>query len=263
MALALKIEGLSKYYKLGAINNGTLWKDMQSYFARLRGAEDPNLEIGQEGVYDREGFWALSDINLEIEQGDRVGIMGKNGAGKSTLLKILSRITIPTKGCFHVKGRITSLLEVGTGFHNELTGRENIYMNGSILGMKRGEITRRLDEIIEFSEIGPHIDTPVKRYSSGMYIRLGFAIAAHMECEIIVADEVLAVGDLNFQQKAIGKMGELSASSGKTIIFVSHNVVAVDSLCNKGVVLDHGKIILDQCPAGDAVKKYKEVIGIA
>jgi lipopolysaccharide transport system ATP-binding protein len=262
MAPVLKAEELSKYYKLGAINSGVLWKDLQSYIARLRGVDDPNVRIGQEGVYDRDGFWALSGINLDIEQGDRVGIMGKNGAGKSTLLKILSRITTPTKGCFHVKGRITSLLEVGTGFHNELTGRENIYMNGSILGMKRREITRRLDEIIEFSEIGPHIDTPVKRYSSGMYIRLGFAIAAHMECEIILADEVLAVGDLNFQQKAIGKMSDLSTSRGRTVLFVSHNTGAVGSLCNKGVVIDHGRIIREQCPVAEAIEKYKEIAGI-
>jgi lipopolysaccharide transport system ATP-binding protein len=262
MAPALKIEGLAKYYKLGLINNGTLWKDLQSYFARLRKAEDPNLKIGQKSVYDKEGFWALSDINLELEQGDRIGIMGKNGAGKSTLLKILSRITMPTKGCFHVKGRIASLLEVGTGFHPEMTGRENIYMNGSILGMKRREITGRLDEIIAFSETGPHIDTPVKRYSSGMYIRLGFAIAAFMECEIMVADEVLAVGDLNFQQKALGKMNELSTGNGRTVIFVSHNVGAVASLCNKGMVLDHGMIVQDQCPVAGAIAKYKEIVGI-
>jgi lipopolysaccharide transport system ATP-binding protein len=262
MALAVKIEALSKYYKLGVINNGTLWQDLQSHLSRLMGMDDPNSKIGEQRTYDRDGFWALSGIDLEVEQGDRIGIMGKNGAGKSTLLKILSRITTPTKGCFHVRGRIASLLEVGTGFHGELTGRENIYLNGAILGMKRREVTRRLEEIIAFSEVGPHIDTPVKRYSSGMYIRLGFAIAAHMECEIMVADEVLAVGDLNFQQKALGKMNELSESCGRTVLFVSHNVGAVGSLCNKGIVIDQGKIIKEQCPAAEAIEKYKEIVGI-
>jgi lipopolysaccharide transport system ATP-binding protein len=261
MALAIKVEDLSKYYKLGVINNGRLWKDLQSYFARLANKEDPNLKIGE--VYDKEGFWALSNISIEIEQGDRVAIMGYNGAGKSTLLKILSRITLPTKGCFHVKGRIASLLEVGTGFHTELTGRENIYMNGAILGMKRREITRKLDQIIDFSETGPHIDTPVKRYSSGMYVRLGFAIAAHLDCEIMIADEVLAVGDLSFQQKAIGKMKDLSANQGRTVLFVSHNPMAVEKLCNRGLMLDRGKVTLEQCPMEEAVKKYKELMGIA
>jgi lipopolysaccharide transport system ATP-binding protein len=263
MALAIKIENMSKYYRLGVINNGTLWKDLQSYCARLLGNEDPNRKIGEQAVYDRDGFWALSNVNIEVEQGDRLGIMGRNGAGKSTLLKILSRITVPTRGCFHVKGRIASLLEVGTGFHGELTGRENIYMNGAILGMKRREVGRKLDEIIAFSEVGPHIDTPVKRYSSGMYVKLGFAIAAHLECEIMIADEVLAVGDLSFQQKALGKMSDLSTKSGRTVLFVSHNVGAVANLCNRGLILEHGKILLDQCPVEDAVARYKEMLGVA
>jgi len=263
MAPAVKVENLSKYYRLGVINNGALWKDLQSYFARAFGKEDPNTEIGHGGVYDRDGFWALSDINLEVEAGDRVAIMGKNGAGKSTLLKILSRITAPTKGCFHVKGRIASLLEVGTGFHGELTGRENIYMNGAILGMKRREVTRKLDEIIAFSEIeSQHIDTPVKRYSSGMYVRLGFAIAAYLESEILIADEVLAVGDMNFQQKALGKMQNLSRDQGRTVLFVSHNIGAVSALCNKGIVLEHGRITTEQCPVEDAVDKFKKILGI-
>jgi len=263
MALAIKVENLSKYYRLGVINNGVLWKDLQSYFARTFGREDPNLPIGHEGVYDKDGFWALSDINLEVETGDRVGIMGKNGAGKSTLLKILSRITAPTEGCFHVKGRIASLLEIGTGFHGELTGRENIYMNGAILGMKRREVTRKLDEIIAFSEIETrHIDTPVKRYSSGMYVRLGFAIAAHLESEILIADEVLAVGDMNFQQKALGKMQNLSRDQGRTVLFVSHNTGAVSALCNKGLVLEHGRITTEQCPVADAVARFNEILGI-
>ena len=261
MTPVLKIENLSKYYRLGVINNGVLWKDLQSYFARLFNYEDPNQIIGHGHVYDKDGFWALSDISLEIGQGDRVAIMGRNGAGKSTLLRILSRITAPTKGCFHVNGRISSLLEVGTGFHPELTGRENIFMNGAILGMKRREVGRKLDEIIAFSEIDPHhIDTPVKRYSSGMYVRLGFAVAAHLECEIMIADEVLAVGDVKFQQKAIGKMSDLS-QNGRTVIFVSHNTGAVANLCNKGLIIEHGKMILNQCPVADAIAEYNKLIG--
>jgi lipopolysaccharide transport system ATP-binding protein len=261
MAPAIKVENLFKYYRLGVINNGALWKDLQSHCARIFGKEDPNRTVGK-GVYDKKGFWALSGINLEIEQGDRVAIMGKNGAGKSTLLKILSRITAPTRGCFHVNGRIASLLEVGTGFHGELTGRENIYMNGAILGMKRREIKQKIDEIIAFSEIAAHIDTPVKRYSSGMYIRLGFAIAAYLECEIMIADEVLAVGDLAFQQKAMGKMSELSTGHGRTVLFVSHNIGAVSALCNKGLILEQGKITTAQCPVEDAVTRFKEILGI-
>jgi len=264
MALAVKIENISKYYHLGVINNGALWKDLQSYFARRLGKQDPNIIIGNEGVYDRDGFWALTDVNLEIEQGDRVAIMGKNGAGKSTLLKILSRITAPTKGSFHIKGRIASLLEVGTGFHGELTGRENIYMNGAILGMKRREVTAKMDEIIAFSEIeGVHIDTPVKRYSTGMYVRLGFAIAAHLESEILISDEVLAVGDWNFQQKALGKMNDLSRNQGRTVIFVSHNLGAISALCNKGMILEHGKVIMESSPMEDASNRYMELIGMA
>jgi len=264
MATAVKIENLSKYYRLGVINNGVLWQDLQSYFARLFNFEDPNKEIGREEVYDKEGFWALSGIDLEIEQGDRVAIMGRNGAGKSTLLRILSRITVPTQGCFHVKGRIASLLEVGTGFHRELTGRENIFMNGAILGMKRREVARKLDEIIEFSAIDTHhIDTPVKRYSSGMYIRLGVAIATHLDCEILIADEVLAVGDLGFMYKSIDKMQELSINSGRTIIFVSHAPMAVEKLCNKGIILERGKVLLDQHPVEEVLPKYKELLGIA
>jgi len=263
MALAVKVENISKYYRLGVINNGVLWKDLQSYFARIFGKEDPNRIIGHEEVYDKDGFWALSDISLEVEQGDRVAIMGKNGAGKSTLLKILSRITVPTEGAFHVKGRVASLLEVGTGFHGELTGRENIFMNGAILGMKRKEVASKLDEIIAFSEIeSHHIDTPVKRYSSGMYVRLGFAIAAHLESEILIADEVLAVGDLNFQRKALGKMQDLSLNQGRTVLFVSHNTGAVSSLCNKGLVLEHGRVTTAQCPVENAVARFNEVLGI-
>jgi lipopolysaccharide transport system ATP-binding protein len=263
MALAIKVENLSKYYRLGVINNGVLWKDLQSYFARLVRKEDPNLKIGHKSVYEKDGFWALSDINMEIEQGDRVGIMGRNGAGKSTLLKIISRITAPTGGCFHVKGRMASLLEVGTGFHGELTGRENIFMNGAILGMKRKEVARKLDDIVAFSEIDTHhIDTPVKRYSSGMYVRLGFAVAAHLEGEILIADEVLAVGDFAFQQKALGKMQDLSKNQGRTILFVSQNFMAVSALCNKGLILEHGRITMEQCPVENAVARFREILGI-
>jgi lipopolysaccharide transport system ATP-binding protein len=261
MALAVKIENISKYYRLGVINNGVLWKDLQSHFARFIGREDPNQTIGHHAVYEKDGFWALSDINLEIEQGDRVGIMGKNGAGKSTLLKILSRITAPTEGSFHVKGRIASLLEVGTGFHQELTGRENIFMNGAILGMKRREVARKLDDIIAFSEIEAHIDTPVKRYSSGMYVRLGFSIAAHLESEILIADEVLAVGDLVFRQKAMDRMNYLSKQFGRTVLFVSHMPTMVLQLCNKGIVLEQGRIKIDMCSVEEAAAGYKKMIG--
>ncbi|MDR2553045.1 MAG: ABC transporter ATP-binding protein [Treponema sp.] len=263
MALAIKIENLSKYYRLGIINNGTLWKDLQSHLARLFGWEDPNLVIGWDSAYDRDGFWALSGINMEIEQGDRIAVMGRNGAGKSTLLRILTRITAPTGGCFHVKGRIASLLEVGTGFHSELTGRENIFMNGAILGMKRREIKRKLDDIIGFSEIsGRHIDTPVKRYSSGMHVRLGFAIAAYLDSEILLADEVLAVGDIKFRQKALDKMKDLSLNHGRTVIFVSHAHQMLQELCNKGIILENGKMSLDMSPVEEAVNRYNEMLGI-
>jgi len=264
MAPAIKIEHLSKYYRLGVINNGVLWKDLQSYFARVFGKEDPNLPIGHNGVYEKDGFWALNDINLEIEQGDRVAIMGVNGAGKSTLLKILSRITAPTEGSFNIKGRVASLLDIGTGFHAELTGRENIFMNGAILGMKRREVARKLDTIIEFSEIDHHhIDTPVKRYSSGMYVRLGFSIAAHLESEILISDEVLAVGDMAYREKAINKMKSLSIDQGRTVLFVSHFPQMILELCNKGLILEHGKKQLDMCPIDEAIAGYQKTIGLS
>ena len=240
--IAIKVENLSKYYRLGVINNGTLFKDMQSWFARLLGKEDPNAKIGSTYKDSKEGFWALKDLNFEIKKGDRVGIIGHNGAGKSTLLKVLSQITTPTEGNIKINGRVASLLEVGTGFHPEMTGRENIYMNGAILGMKKSEIDKKVDQIIEFSEIGEHIDTPVKRYSSGMYVRLAFAVAAHLDSDILIADEVLAVGDAAFQKKALGKMNELSTGEGRTVLFVSHNMDAIRNLCNIGIVLNHGKI---------------------
>lgn len=242
--VVIKVENLSKNYKLGVINNGTFFKDLQSFFARLRGKEDPNGKIGAKKLVDgKDEFWALKDLNFEIKKGDRVGIIGHNGAGKSTLLKVLSHITSPTYGRIKIKGKVASLLEVGTGFHPELTGRENIYMNGAILGMKKSEIDKKVDAIIEFSEIGEHIDTPVKRYSSGMYVRLAFAVAAHLDSDILIADEVLAVGDAAFQKKALGKMNSLSTGEGRTVLFVSHNMAQVKNLCNKGIVLKNGTIV--------------------
>lgn len=237
----IKAENISKYYALGQFNNGSLYKDLQSFFARKMGKEDPNRKL-EDRVSTQDGFWALKDVSFEIKKGDRVGIIGKNGAGKSTLLKILSEITPPTSGIVKLNGKIASLLEVGTGFHPEMTGRENIFLNGSILGMRKAEIQRKLDAIIDFSEIEEHIDTPVKRYSSGMYIRLAFSVAAFLESEILIADEVLAVGDLSFQKKALGKMDEVSKADGRTILFVSHNMSAVKGLCNKGILLDKGRI---------------------
>jgi lipopolysaccharide transport system ATP-binding protein len=249
--IVIKVENLSKYYRLGVINNGTLFRDIQSWMARKRGKEDPHAKIGSKYDPTAEGFWALKDLNFEIKKGDRIGIIGHNGAGKSTLLKLLSQITSPTEGNIKIRGRIASLLEVGTGFHPELTGRENIYMNGAILGMSHSEIDKKVNDIIEFSEIGEHIDTPVKRYSSGMYVRLAFAVAAHLDSEILIADEVLAVGDAAFQKKALGKMNELSSGQGRTVLFVSHNMAQVKNLCNKGIVLEKGQIIktgdIDEC----------------
>lgn len=239
----IQIEHLSKYYRLGLINHGALFRDIQTWIALKQGKPDPHSRIGENKYSETVGgFWALENLNFEIKQGDRVGIIGKNGAGKSTLLKILSRITAPTEGKVKIRGRVASLLEVGTGFHGELTGRENIYLNGAILGMKKQEVTRKIDEIIDFSGIEQHIDTPVKRYSSGMYVRLAFAVAAHLDSEILIADEVLAVGDVEFQKKALGKMNELSTGEGRTVIFVSHNMGTVKNLCNQGIVLEKGKI---------------------
>ena len=241
--IAIKVEQLSKMYRLGVINNGTLFQDIQTWIALKRGKEDPNSRIGENKYAgDKDHFWALKDVNFEIKQGDRVGIIGRNGAGKSTLLKVLSRITAPTEGSVKIKGKVSSLLEVGTGFHGELTGRENIYLNGAILGMKKREIDKKMDEIIAFSEIEHHIDTPVKRYSSGMYVRLAFAVAAHLDSDILIADEVLAVGDASFQKKAIGKMSDLSTGQGRTVLFVSHNMGAVKNLCNRGCILKAGCI---------------------
>lgn len=262
--IAIKVENLSKYYRLGVINNGTLFRDIQSWMARKRGKEDPHAKLGSKYDSTAEGFWALKNLNFEIKKGDRVGIIGHNGAGKSTLLKLLSQITSPTEGNIKINGRIASLLEVGTGFHPELTGRENIFMNGAILGMTHAEIDSKVDQIIEFSEIGEHIDTPVKRYSSGMYVRLAFAVAAHLDSEILIADEVLAVGDAAFQKKALGKMNELSSGQGRTVLFVSHNMAQIKNLCNKGIVLEKGEIVesgnIEKCIANYLKEKDKERI---
>ncbi|MFA5518860.1 MAG: ABC transporter ATP-binding protein [Spirochaetota bacterium] len=240
--VVIRVENLYKEYKLGVISHGTLTHDLQSWWARVRGKEDPNslISTNPSAAAETGSFLALKDINFEVKAGDRVGIIGKNGAGKSTLLKILSKVTAPTKGQVKMKGRVGSLLEVGTGFHSELTGRENIYLNGAILGMRKKEIDRKLDEIVDFAGVEKHIDTPVKRYSSGMNVRLGFAVAAHLEPEILIVDEVLAVGDAEFQKKAIGKMEDVSKGEGRTILFVSHNMAAVQRLCNIGIVIKNG-----------------------
>ncbi|MGX9728399.1 MAG: ABC transporter ATP-binding protein [Candidatus Electronema sp. VV] len=243
----IQIEGLWKEYRLGVIGHGTLTRDLQSWWAKVRGKEDPNSKLqpmlaGQEKQIEGDRFWALRDINLEVKEGEILGIIGRNGAGKSTLLKLLSRVTAPTKGQIKIKGRIASLLEVGTGFHPELTGRENIFMNGAILGMSKQEIKSNLDEIIDFSGVEKFIDTPVKRYSSGMYVRLAFAVAAHLEPEILVVDEVLAVGDAEFQQKAMGKMSELSSREGRTVLVVSHNMKSIEYLCPSAFFVKNGSI---------------------
>ncbi len=243
--VVIKSENISKLYRLGQVGTGTLSHDLKRWWAMRRGKEDPYLKIGIENDRTKKGdsdyAWALKDISFEVEKGDTLGIIGKNGAGKSTLLKILSRVTSPTQGEIKIKGRIASLLEVGTGFHPELTGKENIYMNGAILGMAKKEISAKFDEIVDFAGVELYINTPVKRYSSGMYVRLAFAVAAHLEPEILIVDEVLAVGDADFQKKCLGKMGDV-ANHGRTIIFVSHNMQAVQSLCKSAIYLKQGKI---------------------
>lgn len=255
----LKAENISKQYRLGLVGTGTLSHDLNRWWHKVRGKEDPYLKVG--AVNDRsaqatdEYVWALQDINFEVQQGEVLGIIGKNGAGKSTLLKILSRVTSPTTGVIKTRGRIASLLEVGTGFHPELTGRENIFLNGAILGMTKSEIRSKIDEIVDFSGCQMYIDTPVKRYSSGMRVRLGFAVAAHLEPDILVVDEVLAVGDAEFQKKAIGKMQDISKGEGRTILFVSHNMNSVKSLCETGVVLENGYTVFSGT-SEDAVSYY-------
>ena len=247
MSSAIEFENVSKQYRLGLVSSGTISHDLNRWWTmRVLHKEDPYLKIGETNDRSKKGLseyvWALKDINFNVEQGDVVGIIGKNGAGKSTLLKLLSRVTTPTTGEIRVRGRIASLLEVGTGFHPEMTGRENIFMNGAIMGMTKQEVGRKLDEIIDFSGCERYIDTPVKRYSSGMTVRLGFAIAAHLEPEILVVDEVLAVGDAEFQKKAIGKMQDISHGNGRTVLFVSHNMASIRSLCKHGVLLENGMV---------------------
>lgn len=244
--LALKAKNISKQYRLGQVGTGTLSHDLNRFWHQIRGKEDPYLKIGEANDRATKGdsdyVWSLRDINFEIEQGDAVGIIGRNGAGKSTLLKLLSKVTKPTTGKIYTNGRIASLLEVGTGFHPEMTGRENVYLNGAILGMTRKEINRKFDEIVDFSGVERYIDTPVKRYSSGMYVRLAFAVAAHLESEILIVDEVLAVGDAEFQKKCLGKMGDVSKGEGRTVLFVSHNMGSIMNLCDKGILMDKGQI---------------------
>ncbi|HOU59884.1 MAG TPA: ABC transporter ATP-binding protein [Kiritimatiellia bacterium] len=255
MSIAISIENVSKSYRLGVYGRGTLREDLQSWWHRVRGLPDPNMRVDQAHLpVEGHTLWALQGITLEIQKGEILGIIGRNGAGKSTLLKILSRVTAPTSGRIRVKGRVASLLEVGTGFHPELTGRENAFLNGAILGMTRNEVARKFDEIVAFSELAPFIDTPVKRYSSGMYVRLAFAVAAHLEPEILVVDEVLAVGDAAFQKKCLGKMGAV-ARGGRTVLFVSHNMTAVTALCTQGLWLDDGRIRASGT-TGDVVGKY-------
>lgn len=245
MSTAIEFNNISKQYRLGLVSTKTLSADFNRWWAmNIRGKEDPYLKIGsvnnRSSAADSEYVWALRDIDFKVEQGDVVGIIGKNGAGKSTLLKLLSKVTAPTTGTIKARGRIGALLEVGTGFHPEMTGRENIYLNGAIMGMNKQEISRKLDEIVDFSGCERYIDTPVKRYSSGMTVRLGFAVAAHLDPEILVVDEVLAVGDAEFQKKAIGKMQDVSKGEGRTVLFVSHNMTAVKNLCKRGILLENG-----------------------
>jgi len=246
--VVIRVENLTKEYRLGTINHGTLKQDLQSWWARMRGKEDPNSIVSHSSSHNSQQglnphFLALNDVSFDVKRGEAIGIIGRNGAGKSTLLKILSRVTAPTSGEVKIKGRVASLLEVGTGFHPELTGRENIFLNGTILGMKRAEIQRKFDEIVAFAEIDQFIDTPVKRYSSGMYVRLAFAVAAHLEPEILIVDEVLSVGDASFQKKCLGKMEDVSKSEGRTILFVSHNMTAIQNFCEKAIYLHKGHIL--------------------
>ena len=260
--IAIQFDNVGKLYKLGLVGTGSLVHDLNRWWkTNILRQEDPYLKIGETNDRSKKGssdyVWALKDITFDVKQGDVVGIIGKNGAGKSTLLKLLSRVTSPTTGAIRAKGRIASLLEVGTGFHPELTGRENIYMNGSIMGMTRHEIDRKLDEIVDFAGVERYIDTPVKRYSSGMTVRLGFAVAAFLEPEILVVDEVLAVGDAEFQKKAIGKMQDVSKGEGRTVLFVSHNMNSIRSLCTNGVVLKNGQIDFSGT-SNDCVNYYIE-----
>lgn len=243
--LVLKVDNVKKKYRLGVIGGGTLQGDLQSWWARIRGKEDPNSKIGEDPTAKNGTFMALKGISFEVKKGERLGIIGGNGAGKSTTLKILSRVTAPTEGTVYINGRISSMLEVGTGFHPELTGRENIYLNGAILGMTKEEVDRKMEDIIEFSECRQFIDTPVKRYSSGMYVKLAFSVAAHLDSEILIMDEVLAVGDVNFQQKCLQKMRSLSEEESRTVLYVSHNMSTIRQLCDRCIVLEKGQCVFD------------------
>lgn len=262
MGTAIKVQNLSKAYQLGEIGTGTISRDLERYWARLRGKEDPFLRIGETNDRTTRGdsdiVWSLKDLNFEIEQGEAIGIIGRNGAGKSTLLKILSRVTTPTAGSVKIKGRVASLLEVGTGFHPELTGRENIFLNGAILGMRKVEIKNHFDAIVDFAGVERHVDTPVKRYSSGMYVRLAFAVAAHLESEILVVDEVLAVGDAEFQKKCLGKMNDISKGEGRTVLFVSHNMAAISALCVNSIILSNG-VIKYLGNVNDGIEHYNSI----
>ncbi len=258
----IKIENVYKQYRLGAIGGGTLKGDLQSLMARIKGEDDPNSKIGASAYKKNEKFLALKDINLEIKKGEAVGIIGHNGAGKSTLLKLLTRVTAPTMGQICMNGRVASMLEVGTGFHPELTGRENVYLNGAILGMTKAEIKEKFDEIVEFSEVKQFIDTPVKRYSSGMYVKLAFSVAAHLDSEIMIMDEVLAVGDVKFQQKCLDKMSEAAHKDGRTVLYVSHNMSTIRRLCDRCIVLDHGKVVFDG-DVDEAINIYTQELDMA
>lgn len=257
----IKVENIAKQYRLGQVGRKTLNQDINRWWHAVRGKEDPYLKIGQENDRTKKGtseyVWALQDINFDVQRGDVLGIIGRNGAGKSTLLKILSKVTAPTKGTIKIKGGIASLLEVGTGFHPDLSGRDNIYLNGAILGMTKKEITSKFDEIVDFAGVERYIDTPVKRYSSGMYVRLAFAVAAHLEPEILIVDEVLAVGDAEFQKKCLGKMKDVSTKDGRTILFVSHNLQAISQICTRGLLLKNGLVEM-AADVSTCVAKYLE-----
>lgn len=260
---AIKVEQLSKQYRLGGIGTGTLIDDFNRWQNRLMGKEDPFLKVGVQSdpgrKTDSKYVWALKDINFEIEQGEIVGIIGGNGAGKSTMLKILSRITGPTYGSVKIKGRVSSLLEVGTGFHGDLSGRENIYLNGAIMGLRKWQIDKKFDEIIDFAGVEQYLETPVKRYSSGMYVRLAFAVAAHLEPDILIVDEVLAVGDSEFQKKSLDKMRSSIENEGRTVLFVSHNMDSIKELCSKGILLKNG-MLNDFGPIDQVISRYNDTL---
>ena len=254
-SLAISSERLSKLYRLGVIGTGTLHDDFERWWARVRGLPDPTLKVDAVHRPGHGAMWALKDISFDLPEGATLGIIGSNGAGKSTLLKVLSRITAPTEGCVRLRGRVASLLEVGTGFHPELTGRENVYLNGTILGMRKTEVARKFDEIVAYAEVEPFIDTPVKRYSSGMHVRLAFAVAAHLDPDVLIVDEVLAVGDVAFQKRCVGKMQDLTSSQHRTVLFVSHNMASIKALCSRAMLLDHGRLVADG-DVDQAVAKY-------